>query len=132
MFRVEYIIDGGCLWNILLTGVVYLLSQCVNEVIHLSINWLLKLFLFNNLFIVFWCILKYERGIGNINYCIKRNDVSLEICFTCKLSTDFTSTLRQLEPRSLGVEITFLPHKNLWLIRTFSFLSLKSPFLHIV
>ena len=53
--------------------------------------------------------------------------MSLENCFRCKLSCDVISTLRQLES---SFEIAFQPHRNLWLIRTFSFISFKLFLLH--
>ena len=89
-----------------------LLSQCINEVIHLFINQLLKLFLPIHLLLLF-------NALFNINYWIKSHTASLENYISCKLSCDVRSPLRQLESCSIGVETTFLSHKNLWLKRIF-------------
>ena len=45
LFRMKYIVtDGGFIW--LLPKIMTSLSQCINEVIHLFITWLLSISLY--------------------------------------------------------------------------------------
>ena len=57
--------------------------------------------------------LNYETGIENLEYCIKRQIVLLENCFSRKLSCDVVSTSRPLESSFPSVKIALLSYRNL-------------------
>ena len=66
-----------------------------------------------------------------IKYYIKCYTISLEKIFSSKLSCDVASTLRHFESRPLGVEITFLSHRNLCIKTIFFFLNFESFLRHM-
>ena len=66
----------------MLTYIITLLSQCVNELI--------------NVFIVFYCLLKFARNIENIKYYIRRHITSSENCVSCKPFYKFSKPVLQI------------------------------------